>query len=46
MQLIMRLLDTLAIRGINDENKTLGVLIVVTPEGSNLVLSADIPHGK
>ena len=46
VKLIMRLLDTLAIGGVDDENKTLGVLIVVTPQWSDFVLSADIPHGK
>ena len=46
VELIMRLLDTLAIGGVDDKNKALGVLVVVTPEGSDLVLSADIPHGK
>ena len=46
VQLIMRLLDTLAIGGVDDENKTLGVLVVVTPQWSDFVLSADIPHGK
>ena len=46
VELIMRLLDTLAIGGVDDENKTLGVLVVVTPQWSDFVLSADIPHGK
>ena len=46
VKLIMRLLDTLAIGGVDDENKTLGVLIVVAPQWSDFVLSADIPHSE
>lgn len=37
-------IDTVSIVGINDEDQTLGVLVVVSPQGSDLVLSSDIPH--
>jgi hypothetical protein len=38
--------DTVAIVAVDDENDTLGVLEVVPPEGTDLVLTTDIPHGK
>jgi hypothetical protein len=46
MQLVMRLLDTLAIGRINDKDQALRILIIMTPEGTDLVLSTDIPHGE
>ena len=39
-------LDTLPIVGIDDEDKALGVLEVVPPEGANLILTTDIPNGE
>jgi hypothetical protein len=38
--------DTFTIVGIDDENKSLGVLEVVAPQWTDLVLTSDIPHGK
>lgn len=38
--------DTLSVVGIDDEDDTLGVLEVMAPEWTNLVLSSDIPHGE
>jgi hypothetical protein len=38
--------DTLSIVGINNEDDTLGVLEIVAPEWTDLVLSSDIPHGE
>ena len=38
--------DTIAIVAIDDEDDTLGVLEVVSPERTDLVLTADIPHGE
>jgi len=46
LQLITCLNHTISIIAIDDENDALGVLEVVTPEGSNLVLSTDIPDCK
>ena len=39
-------MDTLSIGGVDDENESLRVLVVVSPEGSDLVLSADVPDGE
>ena len=39
-------INTLLIVGIDDEDDTLGVLVVVTPQRTDLVLTTDIPHGE
>ena len=39
-------MDTLSIGGVDDENEPLRVLVVVSPERSDLVLSADVPDGE
>ena len=44
VKLITRLGHTITIVAIDNENQTLGVLEVVSPERTNLVLSADVPH--
>ena len=44
MELFSGIINSVSIVGVNDEDKTLGVLIVVSPEESNLVLTAYIPH--
>ena len=46
MELIAGLANTVAIVGVDDEDDTLGVLVVVAPERANLVLAADVPHGE
>lgn len=46
LQLLPGLNDTIAIVRVDDEDDTLGVLEVVPPQRSNLVLSTDIPHGE
>ena len=46
MQFVARGIDTIRVVGIDDKNETLGVLVVVTPERSNLVLTTDIPNGE
>lgn len=46
LQLLTSLDDTVAIVAVNDEDDTLGVLEVVSPQGTNLVLTTDIPHGE
>lgn len=46
LQLLPSLDDTIAIVRIDDEDDALGVLEVVPPQRSNLVLSTNIPHGE
>jgi hypothetical protein len=46
LQLLSGLDYTIAIVGVNDKNDTLGVLEVMSPQRSDLVLSTDIPHGE
>ena len=43
LQLQSGLIDTLAIVGIDDIDDTLSVEVVVTPQGTNLVLSSNVP---
>lgn len=38
--------DTVTVIAVNNENDTLSVLEVMSPEGTDLVLATDIPHGK
>lgn len=40
------IVNTFAIIGINDKDDTLGVLVVVPPERTDLVLTSDIPNGE
>ena len=44
LQLLTGLDDTVAIVGVNNEDDTLGVLEVMAPQRTDLVLSTDIPH--
>ena len=46
LQLLTCLADTLSIVGIDHKDDTLGVLEVVAPQRTDLVLSTDIPHGE
>lgn len=46
LQLLTSLHHTVAIVAIDDENDALGVLEVMPPQRSDLVLSSDIPHGE
>lgn len=46
LKLLTGLTNTVAIVGINNEDDTLGVLEVMSPQWSDLVLSSDIPHGE
>mmetsp|Transcript_42278 Transcript_42278/g.135353 ORF Transcript_42278/g.135353 Transcript_42278/m.135353 type:complete len:207 (+) Transcript_42278:281-901(+) len=46
VKLVPGLPDTVAIVGVHNENQALRVLEVVPPEGTDLVLAADIPHGE
>lgn len=46
LQLLAGLNDTVSIVAVDHEDDTLGVLEVVSPQGTDLVLSTDIPHGE
>jgi hypothetical protein len=46
LQLLPSLDNSITIIAINDEDNTLGILEVMSPQRSNLVLSANIPHGE
>lgn len=46
VELFASIIDSVAIVGVNDEDEALSVLVVVSPEESNLVLTADVPHGE
>jgi hypothetical protein len=46
LELLAGLNDTVTIVAVDDEDDTLGVLEVMSPEGTDLVLTTDIPHGE
>ena len=46
LQLLTSLNDTIAIVAVNDEDDTLGVLEVMPPERSDLVLASHIPDSE
>jgi len=46
LQFLPSLNNTITIVGINDEDDTLGVLEVMSPQRSDLVLSTNIPYGE
>lgn len=46
LQLLTGLDDTVTIVAVDDEDDTLGVLEVMSPERTDLVLTADIPDGE
>lgn len=46
LQLLTGLNDTIPIVGVDDEDDTLGVLEVMSPQRTDFVLPADIPHGE
>jgi hypothetical protein len=46
LELLARLNNTVAIVAVDDEDDTLGVLEVMPPERTNLVLTANIPHSE
>ena len=43
MELVVWFLDSLSIGGVDDEDESLSVLVVMSPERSDLVLATDIP---
>ena len=46
LQFLPSLNNTVTIIAVNDEDDTLGVLEVMSPQRSDLVLSAHIPYGE
>ena len=46
LQLLTGLNDTIAVIAINDENDALGILEVMPPQRSDLILSSHIPNGE
>jgi hypothetical protein len=46
LQFFPGLNDTVTVVAVDDEDDTLGVLEIVSPERTDLVLTTDIPHGK
>ena len=46
LQFLSCLDDTVAIVGVDDKDDALRVLEVMPPEGADLVLATDIPHGE
>ena len=46
LQLLTGLDNTVPIVAVNHEDDTLGVLEVVAPQRTDLVLTTDIPHGE
>lgn len=46
LELLTGLNDTIAIVAVDDEDDALGVLEVMPPQGTDLVLTTDIPHGE
>jgi len=46
LQFLTSLNDTVTVIAVDDEDDTLGVLEVMPPQRSDLVLSTDIPDGK
>lgn len=46
LELLSGLDDTIPIVAVDDEDDTLGVLEVVPPQRTDLVLTTDIPHGE
>jgi hypothetical protein len=46
LQLLPSLDNTVTIVAVHDENDTLGVLEIMSPQRTDLVLTTDIPHGE
>lgn len=46
VQLVTRRIDTVRVIRIHDENEALRVLVVVAPQGADLILTAHIPDCK
>ena len=46
LQFLTSLNHTVAIIAVHDKDDALGVLEVMPPQGSDLVLATDVPHGE
>lgn len=46
LELLAGLDNTIAIVAVDDEDDTLGVLEVVSPQWADFVLASDVPHGE
>ena len=46
MEFFLSKIHTIFITGVNDKDESLGVLVVVSPEKSDFVLSTNIPDGE
>ena len=46
VQFVFRFTDSFAIIAVHDEDEALSVLEVMPPQGSDLVLAADVPHSE
>lgn len=46
LELLAGLADTFPVVGVDHEDDALGVLEIMAPEGTNLVLSSNIPYGE
>ncbi len=46
MHLITGGIDTVRIVRVHNEDESLGILVVVSPERTDLILTTDIPHGE
>lgn len=46
LELLTGLADTLPIVGVDDEDDSLGVLKIMAPERTDLILTTDIPHSE
>jgi hypothetical protein len=44
VKLLAGLIDALTITRVDDENEALGASIVMSPERTNLILTADVPN--
>jgi hypothetical protein len=46
LQLVTSLVHTITIIAVHHKDDALGVLEIMSPQGTNLVLTTDIPHGE
>lgn len=44
MQLVFRFVNSFSVLAVDDEDETLGACVVMTPQRSDFVLSADVPY--
>ena len=46
MEFVARSVNTVTVIGVNNKYESLRVGVIVAPEGADLVLAADVPHGE